>query len=123
MCSIVLFGRYPREGIESPLTLVHSCYRSLVSLTFLHTVTSTAKEGLSSATVAAITVPIVLLLLAGLAVVLLFYFRFHRKPHRLHRDPTGLRRLADHMRDNDRDIYQRNRQHDSSSPYSSDYDR
>jgi len=85
-------------------------------------VSAAVNEGLSSATVAAITVPIVLLLVAGLVLVLLFYYRLHpRKSPGLHRAPTGLQRLADHMHRDDN--YFGNRQNDFSSLYSSDYDR
>ncbi|CAH3120643.1 unnamed protein product [Porites lobata] len=91
--------------------------------THLPPVSSTAEASISSGTVAAITVPIVLFMLAGLALVLLFFHRRQRKADRLHRAPTGLQRLADHMQHGDQNNFSRNRHSDLSSPYSSEYDR
>lgn len=77
---------------------------------------------MSSATVAAITVPIVLLLVIGLLLLGFFwYYRKVKKPSRLHRAPTGLQRLADHL--DDRNNYRRNLSDDPSSSYANDYDR
>jgi len=77
---------------------------------------------MSSATVAAITVPIVLFLVVGLLLLgLLWYYRKHKIPSRLHKAPTGLQRLADHL--DDRNNYRGNLSDVSSSPYANGYDR
>ena len=55
--------------------------------------------------------------------MLLCFHRRQRKADRLHRAPTGLQRLADHMQHGDQNNFSRNRHSDLSSPYSSEYDR
>ena len=89
---------------------------------FLCTVILTETGGLSSGEVTAITVPIVLLLVIALLLLgLLWYYRKYKKPPRLHRAPTGLQRLADHL--DDPNNYRGNLSNVSSSPYANGYDR
>ncbi|XP_068747375.1 uncharacterized protein [Montipora capricornis] len=80
------------------------------------TETTTANKGLTSGEVAAITVPVIILLLVGLALLLFCFRRHQRKPRGLQRAPTDLQRLGE------RDFSMRNRQNHSSSPYCGDYD-
>lgn len=78
--------------------------------------TTTPNKGLTPGEVAAITVPVIILLLVGLALLLFCFRRHQRKPRGLQRAPTDLQRLGE------RDFSLRNRQNHSSSPYCGDYD-
>ncbi|KAK2570252.1 Tyrosine-protein kinase receptor torso [Acropora cervicornis] len=74
------------------------------------TVAAAVNDGLSSATVAAITASIVLLLMAALAS-LFFFYRLRRRPRSLHRNPSGIYCLEEHMNDGTRNFclnYQQN---------------
>ncbi|KAK2570254.1 Tyrosine-protein kinase receptor torso [Acropora cervicornis] len=91
-----------------PLNNVASSNNEPTSSGHSQTVAATVNDGLSSATLAAITAPIVLLLMAALASL---FCLLRRRPRNVHRNPTGVSCLEEDMDNGTRNFclsYQQN---------------